>query len=85
MALCMDTTSKHGFTAPNAYIRIQNINVIGKTHMEIFVGFFKTAETQSSFEYKNLICAYDVTGANPFAQGYRYLKTLPEFSTATDC
>jgi hypothetical protein len=26
----------------------------------------------------------DVTGANPFAQGYKYLKTLPSFATAID-
>lgn len=85
MALCMDTTSKQGFTAPNAYIRIQNINIVGKTKMEFSIGFFKTAETESSFDFQTWSCAYDVTGENPFAQGYKYLKTLPAFANATDC
>ena len=85
MALCMDTTSKQGFTAPNAYIRIKNISIVGKTKMEFSVGFFKTSETESSFDFQTWSCAYDVAGANPFAQGYRYLKTLPAFANATDC
>jgi len=85
MALCMDTTSKQGFIAPNAYIRIQNINLVGKTHMEFAVGFFKTSETKSSFDYQTWSCSYDVDGANPFAQGYTYLKTLSSFANATDC
>jgi hypothetical protein len=85
MALSMDTTSKQGFTAPNAYIRIQSISIIGKTQMEFSIGFFKTAETESSFDYQTWSCAYDVNGSNPFAQSYKYLKTLPSFATATDC
>jgi hypothetical protein len=29
-------------------------------------------------------CAYDISGSNPFAQAYVYLKGLSEFSEATD-
>lgn len=29
--------------------------------------------------------AYNVAGSNPFQQAYFYLKSLPEFSDATDC
>jgi hypothetical protein len=85
MALCIDTVSKQGFPAPNAYIRIQNILIISKTHMEFSVEFLKTAESQISFETQKWSCVYDVNGANPFVQGYKYLKTLPAFSAATDC
>lgn len=85
MALCMDITSEQGFIAPNAYIRIQNINIIGKAQMEFSIGFFKTSKTESSFDYQTWSCPYDVNGANPFGQGYSYLKTLPAFANATDC
>ena len=85
MALCMDTTSKQGFIASKAYIRILNINIVNKTHMEFSVGFFKTSETQTSFDHQTWSCAYDVTGENPFVQGYKYLKTLNSFANATDC
>jgi hypothetical protein len=30
-------------------------------------------------------CKYDITGNNPIAQAYMYLKTLPEFASAKDC
>jgi hypothetical protein len=29
--------------------------------------------------------AFDLDGPNPIKQAYEYLKTLPEFSDATDC
>ena len=37
------------------------------------------------FNTKTYSCAYDINGENPIKQAYLYLKTLPEFASATDC
>ena len=36
------------------------------------------------FDEKVFSCDYDILGENPFKQAYKYIKSLSEFSDATD-
>ncbi len=45
----------------------------------------KKDQEAQEFSNKQYYAPYDLTGENPIKQGYIYLKSLPEFSTAQDC
>jgi hypothetical protein len=44
-----------------------------------------SSQSGDQLEERPYFFQYDITGENPIKQAYLYLKTLPEFATATDC
>lgn len=64
------------------YCKVENLNG-SKDEMNFNVSF--TGETTGASGSKNYGFAPDLNGDNFIAQAYNYLKTLDEFSGATDC
>ena len=84
MALQKTTTTPHGFIATDAYHRVEGVTLASKTSINFRVRSYKEPNCEA-FSDAGFACAYDINDANPFAQAYKHLKTLPEFSNATDC
>jgi hypothetical protein len=84
MALKKTISTRQGIEITDAYFRVVNVMLNGKTGMQYVVAYSKDNESFAvdSISYD---CAYSLTGANPIAQAYTHLKTLPEFAGATDC
>ena len=74
-----------GLAASDAYYQITAIKEIGKNGATIVAEGFTNDKKEHSFYKNEFSFDYDINGANPIAQGYVYLKTLPEFAGATDC
>jgi len=84
MALAKTATTFHGFTASNAYHRVECTQV-NKDTMTFQVRSYKDNSGLPHFADALFNCAYNVAGDNPIKQAYLYLKTLPEFAGAEDC
>ena len=85
MALQKTVTTPQGFTATNAYHRIEAIRIAGKTAMQFNVYSHIDGQTLPFFAEYLFDCPYTVSVENPIKQAYEYLKTQPEFAGATDC
>lgn len=86
MALQSTIQSPHGITVKDAYHRVENVAIQEKTRIRFEVRSYQNKEP--GFPWFNeliLSCPYDLNGANPIAQAYAHIKTLPEFENATDC
>ena len=69
---------------PNAYIRVETVTAT-KTQATAEVVICKNAgDKQLSNKFYSFQANLD-SGANHIKQAYQFLKTLPEFSGATDC
>jgi len=77
------TVTFRGISIPNAYIRVVRFDG-NKSKLAALIGYFGSA-TSEIFDSMNVDVPYDVTGANPLAQIYDYIKTLPDFAGAVDC
>ena len=69
----------------NAYIKVNQ--VIFNKHQSLGVIEFKKSKdenvmTINNFEFQSIV---GQNAKDAIAQGYEYLKTLPEFSGAVDC
>lgn len=84
MALKLTVTTPCGFVATDAYHRVEGIQLVDKATIVFSLSSKKDQEAQE-FSNKQYYAPYDLTGENPIKQGYIYLKSLPEFSTAQDC
>lgn len=84
MALKKTITTRQGIEIKDAYFRIVNVTLNGKTGMHFVVAFSKDADSPA-IESTAYNCDYNIAGQNPIAQAYEYLKTLPEFAGAQDC
>jgi len=85
MALKIAVTTVQGLQAPNAYHRIEEIQIPNKTSMTLAVrSYSDDTAAMPAFSDMLVTCAYDAAGQNPFKQGYAYLKTLPFFNGALD-
>jgi hypothetical protein len=67
----------------NAYIRVDSISG-GKENLSILVNSYKD-KTLAPVKTNRFLYQPAMDGANFIAQAYDHLKTLPEFSGATDC
>lgn len=85
MAITKTITASNGLIAKNACHKVTNVQLIGKAKLAFLVSSYENANASLPFDTKAHECAYDIEGDNPIAQGYIYLKTLPEFSDAKDC
>jgi hypothetical protein len=84
MALAKTILTVHGLQAVNAYHRVENVKLENKVSMSFHIRSYTTTE-KPFFVESVFSCAYDLDGANPIAQAYAHIKTLPEFAGATDC
>jgi hypothetical protein len=84
MALAKTVSTVHGLQAVNAYHRVEAVRLESKTAISFHIRSY-TATEKPFFEESVLSCAYAIDGDNPIKQAYTHLKTLPEFSGATDC
>jgi len=84
MALQLTKTTKSGIEVKSAYIRVDHLSLNGKENITFKVNSYKNKELPA-FEENFYGCPYDINGENPIKQAYEHLKTLPEFSDATDC
>jgi hypothetical protein len=85
MALKKTVITHHGFEAKDAYHRVEGVCLDSKIKISFQVNSYKSQESGVAFSNAALACDYDIEGANPIAQAYAHLKTLPEFAGATDC
>lgn len=84
MAIKKTVFTPHGFTAHDAYHKVISVLIEDKTKMT-FSCAAKKESVNEPFVISQHSCAYDISGGNPIAQAYAYLKTLPEFLGAVDC
>ena len=84
MALQKTMLTPQGFTATDAYHRVEGVLLKSKTEISFRVRSYKDAVETVSFSDYEYSCAYDMAGENPIKQAYEHLKTLPEFADATD-
>lgn len=69
--------------AKDAYLRIDKFSG-NKVRCQISVGAY-TQQNGTLLDSKEYYFVPAMDGGNFIAQGYMYLKTLPEFSDAVDC
>jgi hypothetical protein len=72
---------KHQFSIQDVYVKVESV-LSNKKEMTVTVSFtHKNNKLTERFFESSL----DLEGPNPIKQAYQFLKTLPEFSDATDC
>jgi hypothetical protein len=76
-------------TLTDALIRIDRIIISrkgfdGEHLVEAVAAIYKSEESEP-IDLRGYYFNLDMEGENPVKQAYLYLKTLPEFSDATDC
>lgn len=84
MALKKTVITPHGFTATDAYHRVEEVRIEGKTKLVFSVRSYKEPGF-AAFGDKACGCEYALDGANPIEQAYTHVKTLPDFADAVDC
>jgi hypothetical protein len=82
MALQSNITWK-GVAVENAYVKVTAFSG-DKNTMTFSLGYFASADEETTFGEERRQCALDLDGDNPVKQAYENLKTLEEFSGATD-
>jgi hypothetical protein len=85
MAFSKTSITPCGFSATNAYHRVEGVKLDTKTSISFRVRSYKENANVPHFADVGYVCAYDLTGANPIAQAYEHLKTLEEFAGAVNC
>jgi hypothetical protein len=85
MALKKTVTTEQGFEATDAYHRVEGVRLNGKASMSFQVRSYKDDSGVQAFADTAYDAAYSINSANPIAQAYAHLKTLPDFANATDC
>lgn len=84
MALSKTIDTVHGFQALNAYHRIEAVSLVNKEQLSFHLRSY-TATDKPFFVEQVMSAPYQLDGQNPIKQAYEHLKTLSEFSDATDC
>lgn len=86
MALQKTVTTPHGFTAENAYHRVESVMLQGKAKISFRAVAYKNQGADAiPFQETAHEGEYELNGANPIKQAYEHLKTLHAFAGATDC
>lgn len=84
MALQLTVVTPHGFDAPNAYHRVEFLSLTTSSMSFKVRSYRLQGEDIPAFNDLPYACPYAIDGGNPFAQAYSYLKSLPEYSGASD-
>jgi hypothetical protein len=77
------TKYKQNVTIDNCYIKVSNVLATKSACTSLVL--FMSNQFGEVLEERPYFFAYDINGENPIKQAYLYLKTLPEFASATDC
>ena len=85
MALKKTVTTAHGFVADNAYHRVEDMTFQGKNVIKFNVKSYKDSSANTPFAVVDFGCGFDLSGKNPFAQAYDFVKSRQEFTGAEDC
>ena len=86
MAFKKTVDTQIGVSINDAYHRVEFVTIDkSKKRIDFHLRNYKDASSTSWISDALQTCEYDIDGANPIAQAYVYLKTLPEFAGATDC
>ena len=83
MAIKHNITLSNGLAAPESYIKVSSVHVT-KSNGTAIVSFH-AQQDKEAFQSKSYVFDYDLDAANPIRQAYNHLKSLPEFTGATDC
>lgn len=83
MSLSKSVTFK-GITVNSCIIEVGAVSILEDHETMSFVVNYKAGEEYESFDSVAYSCVYDITGADPITQAYAYLKTLDDFSGATE-
>ena len=84
MALKKTVITQHGFTATDAYHRVENVTVVNKNQIDFVVKSYADTDKPAFTEFI-FSAAYDISGENPIKQAYVILKAQPDFANAVDC
>ena len=84
MAITKSIVTAHGLEIAEAYHRVECVALDGKNRLRFHLRRYKDPQLPF-FAEEVVLCEYDINGANPIAQAYAHLKTLPEFADAQDC
>lgn len=84
MALQKTIITGFGITVNNAYLRVEGVQLLSKEKITFQVRASVDGQ-KPHFQDALFSCDYVLTGENPIKQAYAHLKTLPEFTGATDC
>jgi hypothetical protein len=82
MGLKADVTYM-GIPVSQAYLKLENFRG-SKNSLQFGIGTYVARGDAQGFDYNEYECSYSLVGANPIEQAYAYLKTLPQFETATN-
>ena len=82
-AITLVDNFNESLTFNNAYIKIVQVSVTKETCITTYK-VLKQANGQE-LAHDTVCFSFDLDGPNPIKQAYLFLKTLPEFSDATDC
>lgn len=84
MAIQKTVMTKFGIEVENAYHRVSSLFIQPKDKLRFTLKSYKNVENYP-FDEQQYMCEYNPSGANAHQQAYAYVKTLDEFSNATDC
>lgn len=85
MAFSVSRETVWGFTVPNAYCRVEQVQLVAKDKMTFCIRSYLDASMHPHFCDKAYECEYNMQGQNPIKQAYEFAKSLPEFTNAIDC
>jgi len=83
MALQKTASTVFGVEVSNAYHRVENAMLNSTTSMTFCVRTYVDS-SKPFFAEKTITCSYNIDGENPIKQAYEHLKTLDDYSDATD-
>lgn len=84
MAFKKTVTTPHGLVAVDAYHRVEDVKIEDKNLFSFHLRIYASPDKRF-FADRTMTVPCVLDGANPFAQVYEHLKTLPEFEGAVDC
>jgi len=88
MALLLSSETCFGFSAENAYCRVESLSWSKSGSFTFSAKTYLNQEASVSampLLAQSFSCNYSLDGENPIQQAYEHLKTLPEFADAIDC
>ncbi len=83
MSLIVDTTFK-GISVESAKVTIGDIYIADGHAVLCITANWSAPGSSEFFRQTTYNCPYDITGVDPVTQAYTWLKTLDEFSGATE-
>ncbi|WP_341541028.1 hypothetical protein [Klebsiella michiganensis] len=83
MSLIVDTVFK-GISVKSAKVTVGDIYIADGHEALSITANWSAPGSSEFFKQTTYNCPYDINGTDPLTQAYAYLKTLEEFSGATE-